>query len=327
MAFLWRPEAETRDPATRPWFTRLDDDAREAARRLTKIVPRPFHQLGVEASRRVRFPVLPRGPEVFDVRDVEIEVAGGVIEARIYRPADEIGLPMLVYFHGGGFFLGSIGGVDALCRGLAVRSGCVVVSVGYRLAPEHPFPVPADDCLAAALWAAGHAGDWGADPARVALGGDSAGATLAVSTAIGLHGLGAAAPSCLLLAYPAVDLTFSAPSWTEFADAPLITTEDARWTWEMYLGEHGADDPRAVPNRADDLSFLPPTLVLTAEVDVLRDDAAAFANRLAGEGVTARHRRYPGVFHGFFTELGLYRRTGLAVAESAGFLRQVHRMP
>ncbi|RFS87385.1 alpha/beta hydrolase [Actinomadura spongiicola] len=315
-----------RDPSTRPWFARLDDDARVQARRLTEIVPRPLHRLGVEASRRLTFPVLPRGPELFDVRNVEIEVAGGTIGARIYRPGEGRGHPLLLYFHGGGFFLGSVDGVDALCRHLAFRSGRVVVSVGYRLAPEHPFPVPADDCLAATLWAAERAERWGADPARIALGGDSAGATLAISTAIGLHRLGGPAPGGLLLAYPAVDVTFSTPSWTEFADAPLITTEDARWTWGMYLGRHGWDDPRAVPNRAADLSFLPPTLVVTAEVDVLRDDAAAFADRLASEGVTARHREYPGVFHGFFTEVGLYRRTTLAVDESAVFLRRLPRM-
>ncbi|WP_396910596.1 alpha/beta hydrolase [Mycolicibacterium sp.] len=266
-----------------------------------------------------------RGPEM-TVCDVvlAVEDPDGEIRLRIYHPGSpgEV-LPTLCYFHGGGFIMGSLDGVDSLCRTLAASAHCVAVSVDYRLSPEYPYPTPALDCAAAVQWVVNHIGRFGGDPAVVALGGDSAGATLALSVAI--RNLGSpSALAALVLAYPAVDVSFSAPSWRIYADAPLITVDDAKWTWSLYL-RNEADwvDPLAVPNMAPDLSRLPDTFILTAEVDVLRDDAEAFAGRLAGEGVITTARRYAGVYHGFFTEIGVFQATVKAVGDAAAFLRNV----
>lgn len=242
------------------------------------------------ASRR-----LPATEVVHDIRDIR----AGDVPCRLYRPAAGSDLPLLVYLHGGGWVCGSVQTHDEPCRHLANLSGCAVLSVDYRLAPEHKFPAPLDDCVAALRWAHGHAGEIGADPGRIALGGDSAGGNLAISAA-----MTAGVPlRFLLLAYPCTDLRLGSASVSENSAGPFLTESLMRWFVAHYLdGAADPGDPLASPLLASDeqLAGLPPSLVLTAQYDVLRDEGEEFGHRLASLGVPATVVRFPGQYHGFF---------------------------
>jgi acetyl esterase len=192
-----------------------------------------------------------------------------------------------------------------------------VFSVEYRLAPEHPYPAAVNDARAAYSWLIANATALGVDGQRVAVAGDSAGAGLAASLCLDLRDRGLPQPVLQVLVYPAVDDSFTRPSWTEFADAPLLGTEDAQWFWRQYVGEAGtAPDVLAAPMRAASLAGLAPAHVITAEVDPLRDDAEAYADRLAADGVAVTRQRYAGVFHGFFTEVATYTMARRAVSDA-----------
>jgi acetyl esterase len=242
------------------------------------------------ASRR-----LPVAERVHEVRDLR----AGDTPCRLYRPSDAPGLPLLVYLHGGGWVCGDVQTHDEPCRYLANLSGCAVLSVDYRLAPEHKFPVPLDDCVAALRWAHEHAGELGADPRRIALGGDSAGGNLAISAA-----MTAGVPlRFLLLAYPCTDLRLGSASVAENSAGPFLTESLMRWFVSHYLdGAADPENPLASPLLASDesLAELPPSLVLTAQFDVLRDEGEAFGHRLASLGVASTVIRFPGQYHGFF---------------------------
>ena len=224
----------------------------------------------------------------------------GAVPVRIYRPsgakADD---GACIFAHGGGWVLGSIATHDAFCSHLAAASGCAVISVGYRQPPEHPFPAAVDDVVGVARAVAAGAVD-GIDPARMAIAGDSAGGNLAAATALALRGEVAFALAALLL--PVLD---NRPeehgSFQEFADGYSLTRDDMAWYFEHYAGPGWAeqDHPLLAPLRVGDLSAFPPTLVLTAECDVLRDEAEAFAGRLLEAGVPVRLERAPGTFHPF----------------------------
>ena len=225
--------------------------------------------------------------------------AGGV-PARLYRPSDQDGLGLLVFFHGGGWVLGNLESHDNLCRILANSSGHGVLSVDYRLAPEHRFPAPLEDALAATRWAHAHAESLGCSPDRLAVGGDSAGANLAIV-------VGHLAPAPLryqLLVYPATDLTRSFPSFVENAAGPQLTAAGMAWFVDHYLGGATSEtDPRVSPHFAADhvVAASPPTLLITAEYDPLRDEGDAYAARLASLGVPTSHVRFSGMYHGFFS--------------------------
>jgi acetyl esterase len=214
--------------------------------------------------------------------------------------------------------------VDELCRAIAAGSGWTVVSVDYRLAPEHPYPAALEDCLDAYAWLTRTATEFGIDPEQIAVGGDSAGGNLAAALCLYRRDEGSSLPVTQVHADPAIDATIAPGSWSEFADAPLLSTADARWFWNQYVGPgHRADDYLAAPMRAGSLRGLPPALILTAEVDPLRDDAEAYAARLRRDGVPTTLTRYAGVFHGFIAELGTFRQAKRAIEEVCLHLRSV----
>ena len=247
-------------------------------------------------------------PPVGEVRDLQVDGGAGPVPARIYRPEegadDRPPLPMLAFFHGGGFVLGDLDTHDSQARRLCRDLHAVVVSVDYRLAPEHPFPAAVDDCLAATRWIAGNAAQLGGDPQRLAVGGDSAGGNLAAVVAQRCRDEGGPALSAQLLLYPVVDLADDVegryPSRIDNAEGYLLSQADMEWFGDAYLPDRSlAKDPAASPLHGE-LSGLPPAVVVTAEFDPLRDEGDAYAVALRDAGVPVVHERFEGLIHGFF---------------------------
>jgi acetyl esterase len=258
---------------------------------------------------------------VYEVTDTQIAGPGGELPLRVYRPAPQRPLPVLLYFFGGGWVLGTIDTADGVSRSLANSSGALVVVVGYRLAPEHPFPAAIDDCYAAVRWVAGHAEEIGADPARIAVGGDSAGGNLAAGLALRARADGPALVGQLLV-YPNTDQLADDESMRATDDPFLFNHRSVAWYRQHYLTDPAdAANPLASPLRAESLAGLPPALVITAEYDPLRDQGEAYARRLADEGVKAELSRYPGMTHGFFTMAGTVDASRAAIAQAASQLR------
>jgi acetyl esterase len=258
---------------------------------------------------------------VYEVADLKIPGPGGELPLRLYRPARERPRPALLYFFGGGWVLGTIDTADGVCRSLANSSGALVVVAGYRLAPEHRFPAAIDDCYAAVRWVAEHADEIGADPARLAVGGDSAGGNLAAGVALRARADGQALAGQLLV-YPNTDQLADDPSMRAADDPFLFNRHSVAWYRQHYLTDPGdAASPLASPLRAESLAGLPPALVITAEYDPLRDQGEAYARRLAAEGVQVELSRYPGMAHGFFTMAGTVDASRAAIAQAASRLR------
>lgn len=254
--------------------------------------------------------------------DLRVPGPGGEIPVRVYRPADAGERPpVCVFFHGGGWVIGNIASHDALCSALAARSGVVMVSVEYRLAPEAPFPGPLDDCTAATRWVADHAGDLGVDGSRLAVAGDSAGGNLAAAVAIRARDEGGPAITFQLLVYPVVDHSFSQVSYTDNAEGYFLTAAAMRWFSGHYLGGADPTEALAAPLHDPDLSGLPPALVITAEYDPLRDEGEAYAARLEDAGVAVTAHRYDGMVHGFVSMFSVVDRGSVAVDECAAALR------
>ena len=264
------------------------------------------------------------GDEVATAEDRTISGPAGPIPVRVYTPkSGSAPRPALVYLHGGGWVLGDLEMVDAICRSVANRAECVVVSVDYRMAPEHKFPAPLDDCYAAVTWVAEHAGEIGADPARLAVGGDSAGGNLSAAVALRARDEGGPALRLQLLVYPVTDHSFDTASYKENGEGYLLTKDMMVWFWDHYLAKaNDSDNPLASPLRAKDLSGLPPAQVFTAEFDPLRDEGEAFAARLAAAGVPVNHTRYDGQIHGFWTMLAVMPAAGAAADEASAALRR-----
>jgi acetyl esterase len=258
---------------------------------------------------------------VGEVTDLTIAGPGGELPLRLYRPASGRPLPALLYFFGGGWVLGTIDTADGVSRSLANSSGALVVVPGYRLAPEHPFPAAIDDCYAALRWVAGHAAEIGADPARLAVGGDSAGGNLAAAVALRARADGPALAGQLLV-YPNTDQLADDESMRAADDPFLFNRRSVAWYRQHYLASPGdAANPLASPLRAESLAGLPPALVITAEYDPLRDQGEAYARRLADDGVPVELRRYSGMVHGFFTMAGTVPASRAAIAHAASRLR------
>ncbi|MTD54334.1 alpha/beta hydrolase [Amycolatopsis pithecellobii] len=219
----------------------------------------------------------------------------------IFSPGSGPSRPAMVYLHGGGFVLGDANGDQELPATLAAGTGAVVVSVDYRLAPEHPFPAPIEDCYAVLQWVAGQAGELGIDPGRIGIGGVSAGGGLAAGTALLARDRGGPALCFQLLDIPELDDRLESASMQQFADTPLWNLPNAIESWRHYLGEPAADgevSPYAAPARATDLSGVPPAYVSVCEFDPLRDEGIAYAQRLVQHGVATELHLYPGTFHG-----------------------------
>lgn len=237
-------------------------------------------------------------------RNTIVAGAAGSLPARVYTPASARAgraSPGLVYFHGGGFVLGSLDSHDRVCRVLADEAGVVLVAVDYRLAPVHPFPAAAEDAIAATRAILADAGRFGIDPARVAVGGDSAGGNLSAVVAQALRA-DARRPVFQALVYPATDMTRSMPSHRQFRESFFLSRDATDWYLAQYLGKSGAErDPRASPLFASDVSRLPPALVITAGFDPLRDEGRAYAEKMAGAGVAVEHVCVEGMPHGFLT--------------------------
>lgn len=258
------------------------------------------------------------------VRDVLIDVDGGAVPARLYHPDPAAALPLLVYLHGGGFVAGGVGVADRPCRALAAAAHCAVLSVEYRLAPENPFPVPVRDCLAAVRWAAANAGAIGADPARVVLVGDSAGGTLAAACALALRDAGDSLLAGQILLYPTLlpARVNPSPSLRTHGEGYLMTRGSLEWFWDHYLrGRAGTTDPLAAPLLAPDVRGLPPTTVVVAEFDPLRDEGVEYARRLRAAGVPTVTHLVPGALHGFWWLDAALRQAGELTEYLAADLR------
>jgi len=246
---------------------------------------------------------------------------GGPLQIRIYRPNDGL-KGALVYFHGGGWVLGSLDTADATCRALTNRSRCVVTSIGYRLAPEHKFPAAVDDAYAAVRWVADNAADLRSDPARIAVGGSSAGGGLAAAVALIARDRGGPKIAFQLLTVPVTELSSRAASHREFAEGYGLTSADMLWFGRHYVRtEADADEPHASVLRAD-LHDMPPAFVITAECDPLRDDGEAYAEKLRKLGIAARYKRYPGMFHGFMSFPGVLPEAAEAFEDAGKALRE-----
>lgn len=287
----------------------------------------PLHRLTPAKARllAVAETALLAPPEpMAKTEDRRVPGYGGWIPIRIYVPEAAQTLPVLVYYHGGGWVLGDLGTHDGITTAIAKAAGCIVVSVAYRLAPEHKFPAAVDDAYAAARWVVDNAESFGGDPQRVAVGGDSAGGNLAAVVALMARDRGVFQPVFQVLIYPVTDFNFNTPSYLQNAEGYLLTREDMRWFWGHYLAHaEDGDHPYASPLRAADLGRLPPALVITAEFDPLRDEGEAYAARLRQAGVPVTSHRYDGMIHGFFRHLARFDKARAALGEVAGALRQV----
>jgi acetyl esterase len=240
------------------------------------------------------------GPEMAWVADETIPVEGGEITVRIYRPSDTARIPVCLYIHGGGWWQGNLTLVDPECRYLAQGAGCVVVSVAYRLAPEHPFPIPLEDCYAALCWVAENADRLDIDPDRIAVTGGSAGGNLSAALALLTRDRGGPRLIAQVLVVPATDLSWSQPSIDALDESHGLTKSHLQYCVSAYVGEHG--DPRnpLISPLYADLHDLPPALIITAEYDPLRDDGEAYGHRLQEAGVPAIVHCLPGMMHGTF---------------------------
>jgi acetyl esterase len=261
---------------------------------------------------------LPPGAAVARVENRAIPGPSGDIPVRIYYPSDQTPLPVLVWYHGGGWVLGTLDASDHTCRELANTAACIVVSVDYRLAPEYKFPAGPDDCEAAYYWALENASSFGGDPRRIAVGGDSAGGNLAAVVALRARDAGRPLPVFQLLVYPVTDSDFTRVSYVENAEGYMLTEVGMRWFWDQYV--NSADElahPHAAVLRASDLAGLPPALVITAEFDPLRDEGEAYGELLRSAGVPVTITRYDGVIHGFYGMFYAIDKGRDAIRESA----------
>lgn len=232
---------------------------------------------------------------------LEIPSRAGPIRARLYNAGGD--KPVIIYFHGGGWVIGDLDTHHPFCLALSEASGCCVIAVAYRLAPEHPFPAGPDDCLAAVRWIAHHIGDFGPSNGRLVLGGDSAGGNLAACTYLALDNSERAQVAGAFFLYPATDhYSTDPPSYTEHATGQMLTSKIVYWFWNTYLGWLNPEAPeaqRAFPLRSADLASVPPTFLVTAEFDPLRDEGVALAEKLREAGVPVQYRHFDTAAHGF----------------------------
>ena len=293
----------------------LDGKAASGAAPLWELSPDEGRAM-VEANNTM----IPAGPDVESVRDIVIPSQAGGMPARVYSPSPAP-RGVVLYYHGGGWVVGTLDSWDASVRGLAVASGCDVVSVDYRLAPDHVFPAAADDAYDALVWAASASGLAAGRPIVVA--GDSAGANLATVSALRARDSGGPPIALQVLVYPVVDCDLDRRSYRECdGDELIVNRRDMIWFWDHYAPEPASRaNPYASPLRAPSLSGLPPVYLVTAEHDPLRDEGFAYADRLRAARVPVDHRHYGSQIHGFFTFTGVLDDADKAVAEAGSAIR------
>jgi acetyl esterase len=274
---------------------------------------------GIMGSGRFPPPDLP----LAEVSNTTVPGPAGQIPVRIYRASLEPNQPAIVYFHGGGFVIGDLESHDGTCRRLCHNIGCTVVSVDYRLAPEHVFPAAVDDSYAATEWVAAHAGALKIDPKRIAVAGDSAGGNLAAVVAIIARDKGGPAICHQLLTYPVTDMAFRSQSYVSNGEGYFLTKDMMAWFGRQYVpAGHDVEDPLLSPLYHKNLKGLPPATVITAEYDPLRDEGEDYARKLEAAGVPVKLVRYDGVFHGFFSMNGVIDQADDAHAFAAAELKK-----
>jgi acetyl esterase len=284
----------------------------------------PFEVSGAVAARAnmEALPGLPGDP-VYQVVDRRIDGPGGEIPLRVYRPGPGT-RAVIVFFHGGGWAIGNLESHDALCRSLANATGAVVVAVDYRLAPEHIFPAAADDSLAATKWVAEHSDELDVDPGRLAVMGDSAGGNLAAVVSLMARDSGGPAIAVQVGLYPVTSADLDRQSYVDNGTGYFLTRATMEYFWDLYVPDEGdRSNPYAAPLAATDLSGLPPSHIITAEHDPLRDEGEAYANALREAGVTSTNTRYGGMFHGFINMASILPPAAQALNDVASLLRQV----
>jgi acetyl esterase len=270
---------------------------------------KPLHEMtpaearGFVAALRGQEP--PSGPEMKSVRDTRVPVSGGFVPLRILVP-DDNPRGIIVYYHGGGWVLGTLEDSDLLGRQLAQRTGCVVVLVDYRLAPEYRYPVAVDDSWAALQWVSARAEELAGHPAPLVVAGDSAGGNLAAIMTLRARSAGGPALAAQVLAYPVTDCDLNTSSYTDPANQLMLSRDSMVWFWDHYAPVVESRVHRdASPLRAAAFAGLPPAIILTAEHDVLRDEGEVYATQLIKSRVPVTHQRFAGQMHGFFTMVGV----------------------
>jgi len=311
----------------------LDPDAAAVFRAFQEAGRPPYETVSPAEARELylkgRFVSNPEPPELASVEPLTIPSPAGSIPARVYTPTrlrKAGGLaPGLVFFHGGGWVIGDLDSHDVVCRKLADEGELMVVSVDYRLAPEHKFPAAVDDAIASTKWIAENAKQFGIDASRLMVGGDSAGGNLAAVVAISARDGNGPDIAGQLLIYPAIDFAMTHPSHKEPETSILLTHSVIRWFSDHYLnGAADVHDWRASPALAKTLIGLPPAYVLTAGADPLRDEGDEYARRLKEAGVAVTHRTFPGQFHGFFTMGKLLQQANVAAGEIGVWLKALN---
>lgn len=299
------------DPQVQKFLDALAEEGRSGWEEMTPVEARQVF----DGFRMFSIPPLP-------VQLVDDESVDDEIEIRIYDPANADDSPAIMYMHGGGWVFGDLESHDSVCRQLADQSRAVVVAVHYRLAPEHPFPQALEDSFRVYRDMVENPDVYGIDPTRIAVAGDSAGGNLAAGVALRARDAGIQLPKAQLLVYPVIDASTSTGTYAEFAEGFGLTRASMQWFWNHYLGSDEArQDPFASLNLQQDVSGLPPTLLLTAEYDVLRDEGEAFGRQLQAAGVECEIERVHGMIHGFFHFTGLFERGKLAVDRAGHWLR------
>lgn len=299
----------------------LDADVAAALEALLAL-DAPALSQGTVAEARANYDAAPkpRADVVSRVEDLVVPGPAGDVPVRVYAASDAENLPMVAFFHGGGWVLSSVDGHDSLARRIAVRTGALVVSVDYRLAPEHPFPAPHDDCWAVTLWLARHGAEIGGDPSRLAVCGDSAGGNLAAGVALRARDEGIDLALQALI-YPCIDDRQDRyESMVENGEGLFLTADDMVWFWDHFVPSNERLNPYAVPARAADLSGCAPAYVQTAHYDPLRDEGEHYAARLRSAGVEVDVTRYPGVVHGFVSRWHVMARAADAHDDLANAL-------
>jgi acetyl esterase len=311
----------------------LDPDAAAVFKAFQEAGRPPYETVSPAEARELylkgRVVTNPEPPELKSVHPLAIPSPAGSIAARIYTPIklrQAGGLaPCLVFFHGGGWVIGDLDSHDVVCRKLADEGQLIVISVDYRLAPEHKFPAAVDDAIAATKWVAANAKQFGVDASRLMVGGDSAGGNLAAVVAISARDGNGPAIAGQVLIYPATDFAMTHPSHSEPETSILLTHSVIKWFSDHYLnGSADVHDWRASPARAGTLIGLPPAYVLTAGGDPLRDEGDEYARRLKEAGVPVAYRHFPGQFHGFFTMGKLLQQANVAASEIAVWLKALN---